>query len=120
MDNKRTVLMFGIRGPNPNCFGCDHERVNPMPSECNGCYFTGVFARGSNYYKKTEDKPPLGLKPRWLMLEHRNREIIEAMHRKADDCMDKAEPIIIDPLWIMELLENNKELIARNEVANRE
>ena len=62
-----------------------------------------------------QHKPPLGIKPRWVMLEHRNREIIEAMHRRADACMDNNKPITIDPEWIMELLENNKELLARCE-----
>ena len=109
--DKRYLRMFGVLGVMPGCLGCDNQPAKTIPDGCHSCCQTDIFTPGSNY-KKT-DKPPRGIKPRWMMLEHRNREIIEAMHRRADTCMDNSEPITLDPQWIMELLENNKELLAR-------
>lgn len=90
------------------CEKCIHKNKDMEPS----CFWCFVGKRVVLQEVST-DKPPLGIKPRWLMLEHRNREIIEAMHRRVDACLDNSEPITLDPQLIMELFENNKELLAR-------
>jgi hypothetical protein len=101
-----------IVNDNP-CFRCIHRPKDfrdslPVSARCFSCISHSNFEQA----EPPKAKPPLGIKPRWLLLEQRNRSIIEAMHRKADDCMDKGSPMTLDPEWIMELLENNKELLA--------
>ena len=60
-------------------------------------------------FRAVTPKPPLGLRPRWILDLHRTNEILSAMQRYAEACLPLPQE------WMDEL----NELASRNREANQ-
>jgi hypothetical protein len=77
----------------------DFWRTKPIMVKCIPIKVEGI---------QSEFKPPLGLRPRWIVDEHRLKEIKEAIERY---CIAKT-PIPTE--WMEEFIEINKRLELRD------
>ena len=62
---------------------------------------------------KKSGKPQRGLMPRWLLLELRNKEIVESLKRRVDFSSKTGKPLDLPLDWLEELLDNAEELEMR-------